>query len=203
MTIRPGSPYGVPARLEPGTPLARSDLELRRLVEAFVDREEPPPVVGLLGGDLCRTLGGRGDLDRLRRGEGVEVPVDLGVIIADGERHHFVAHAIARQRRWHGRFAVVMNAQWFGDLDLGPRAHPGDALLDITQGRLGPRQRVMALRRARTGSHLPHRDLRSSRVREAEIAFDRATPVHIDGESVGRAEIIVVSVRPDAFRVMV
>ena len=27
-----------------------------------------------------------------------------------------------------------MNAQWLGDWDLGPRAHPGDALLDVTDG---------------------------------------------------------------------
>ena len=29
-----------------------------------------------------------------------------------------------------------MNAQWLGDWDLGPRSHPNDGLLDVTDGTL-------------------------------------------------------------------
>ena len=41
-------------------------------------RAEPVPTLGLLGGDLCKTLGGPGDEARLRSPEAMTFPVDLG-----------------------------------------------------------------------------------------------------------------------------
>ena len=65
MTIEKGRPWGEAATLPVGAPVARSDAELRALIEPAWRAGEPVPVVGLLGGDLCRTLGGPGDRARL------------------------------------------------------------------------------------------------------------------------------------------
>ena len=108
-------------------------------------------------------------------------------MLLDGRLHWFVAHLVARRPRWSGRFAVAMNAEWLGDLDLGPRAHPGDGLLDLTEGSLGLRDRLAARRRARTGSHLPHPGLRTSRSASAELSFPDGVPVYLDGVAVGTA----------------
>ncbi len=120
--------------------VVRSDAEARALIEPARRTGSALPALGLLGGDLCRTLGGLGDEADLRSAEAMSFPIDLGVAELDGERHWFVAHVIARRSWWRGRAVAAMNAQWLGDWDLGPRAHPDDGLLDVTDGVL-PRGR--------------------------------------------------------------
>ncbi|MCA1692669.1 MAG: hypothetical protein LC733_10905, partial [Actinobacteria bacterium] len=107
-----------------------SDSEARAVLEEARRERQPFPALGLLGGDLCRTLGGQGgDPARLRGGEGVRFTVDVGEVLLDGRLRLFVAHLVARSHLWTRSF-VVMNAQWLGRWNLGPRAHPGDGLLD-------------------------------------------------------------------------
>jgi hypothetical protein len=203
MTIRKGEPWGEPAPLPDDGVVVSSDLEARRVLTAARREKRPFPVLGLLGGDLCRTLGGRGDAGRLRSDAAVTFPVDLGEVLLDGRLHLFVAHLVARRWAWRGRTVVAMNAAWLGALNLGPKAHPGDALLDISEGALPLRERVEARRRARTGTHLPHPAIELRRTRAAQFEFARPVPVRLDGETVGRFRTISVRVEPDAVRVVV
>jgi hypothetical protein len=203
MTIRKGEAWGEAAPLPDDGVVVASDLEARRVLTAARLEKRPPPVLGLLGGDLCRTLGGRGDAARLRSDVAVTFPVDLGEVLLDGRLHLFVAHLIARRRWWHGRTVVVMNAAWLGPLNLGPKAHPGDGLLDISEGALPWRDRLEARRRARVGAHLPHPALELRRTRAAQFEFARPIPVRLDGELVGRFRDVSVRVEPDAVRVVV
>ena len=61
------------------------------------------------------------------------------------------------------------------------------------------RERLQARRRARTGTHLPHRHLSSQSVRDIDLAFDHPMVVWIDGVRCGSARRIQVDVEPDAF----
>ena len=125
MPISKGTPYGEPGDLPAGAIVVRSDAEAAAaLREARRDRR-PVPALGLLGGDLARTLGGGRGSDL----QGVRFTVDLGEALLDGRLHLFVAHLVASTRLWTRAF-VAMNAQWLGDWNLGPRAHPNDGLLD-------------------------------------------------------------------------
>ena len=61
MSVERGHDWGGIGSLPKDGIVVSSDAELRALVvEARRAGVDPPPV-GLLGGDLCRTLGGRGD----------------------------------------------------------------------------------------------------------------------------------------------
>ena len=158
--------------------IVRSDAEAAAAITVARRAGRPLPTLGLLGGDLCRTLGGRGDEARLRSSEAMTFPVDLGVATFDGSPHWFVAHAIARRSWWHGRAVAAMNAQWLGAWDLGPRSHPDDGLLDITDGTLPLGDRLKARRRLATGTHLPHPALTVTRTAAADLTFTpRARPV--------------------------
>ncbi|MGB1824394.1 MAG: hypothetical protein ACPHO9_07420, partial [Ilumatobacteraceae bacterium] len=55
-----------------------------------------------------------------------------------------------------------------GRYEAAPRAHPGDGLLDVVEvsDAMPLRQRWMALRRSRTGTHLPHPHISMTRVRD-------------------------------------
>src|SRR5690606_7403291 len=145
------------------------------------------PEIGLLGGDLCRTVGGRGDGARLRTGEATRLSIDVAPAEIDGEEHWFVAHRVARRSWWRGRGAAVMNAQWIGAWDVAPRSHPNDGLLDVFDSDLGFDDRLKARRRLPTGTHVPHPGIRQRRVRSLELDFTRPTPVHLDGLGAGEA----------------
>lgn len=203
MTIGKGTPYGHQAPLPEGGVVVTSDAEAGAVVSEARRAGRPVPPLGLLGGDLCRTLGGLGDRQRVHGPDATTFPVDLGCVLLDGRIHWFVAHLAAHRRGWRGRFAVAMNAEWLGDLDLGPRAHPGDGLLDVTEGSLGLRERLVARRRARSGTHLPHPRLKATRRAAVSLTFPEGVPVHLDGVDVGRARELVVHVEPDALTVVV
>ena len=203
MTIRKGEPWGEARPLPPDGVVVRSDAEARHVVTEARRAGLPVPVLGLLGGDLCRTLGGRGDEGRLRGEAASTVPCDLGVALVDGRLHWFVAHLVARRGWWRGRAWVVMNAAWLGPWNLGPRAHPGDGLLDVTDAAVPPGELLKVRSRLPQGAHLPHPALRTSRAAAAQVRLERPLPVRLDGEVVGDARSLSVRVEPDALTVVV
>lgn len=200
MTIRRGEVWGQAGGLPPGGVVVGSDAEARAVVTAARRAGEPVPPLGLLSGDLCRTLGGRGDEDRIRSGAGVRLPVDLASVLVDGVQHWFVAHLVARRSWWSGRIVAVMNAEFLGRWDVAPRAHPGDGLLDVVD--VAPAMplvdRIRARRRLPTGGHVPHPAIAVARRPAVQVPFDRPTPVRLDGEPVGEARNLSLRVEPGA-----
>lgn len=204
MTIEKGQGWGRAGALPDDGVVVHSDAEIRTIVEHARRTGADLPVLGLAGGDLWRTLGGTaGAVDRLRRPEAMTFPVDIGSVLVDGRIHWFVAHLVARRSWWRGRTIAVMNAQWLGAWDLGPRAHPGDGLLDITDGDLSLGDRWKARSRLATGTHLPHPALRTSRVAAAQLECHPPLDVWLDGERVGRATTLSIRVEPDALTVVI
>ncbi|HEX2274824.1 MAG TPA: hypothetical protein VHG90_13195 [Acidimicrobiales bacterium] len=206
MPIAKGQPYGAPGPLPEDAVVVRSDAEAREVVERARREKRPLPTLGLLGGDLCRTLGGgrggRGDEERLRSAGGVCFPVDLGEVLLDGRIRLFVAHLVARSRLWTRAF-VAMNAQFLGDWNLGPRAHPGDGLLDTYDVRLRPGQLLAVRARLRHGAHLPHPGIVERRAPAVTVELERSSTVRLDGIAVGPARSLAVRVEPDALQVVV
>ena len=202
MTIEKGSDYGLLQPLPEGAPVADSDAELRALIVAGRDAGDSDVTVGVLGGDLCKTLGGSGVRSRLHGPDALTVPIDLVIATIDGVEYPFVSHLVAG-RLFGSGFAVVMNSQWMGNRDLGPRSHPGDGLVDITTGSLGWRQRRQAISRSATGTHLPHPSLTYRRVRSETLSFDRPLSICIDGDLRLRGRTLSIYVEPDAFHVVV
>lgn len=203
MTIRKNEVWGAPGMLPRNGVLVRSDREASRLVTAARRAGEPIPPLGLLGGDLCRTLGGTGDEARLRSPEAMTLPVDLGSVLIDGSLHWFVAHLVARRSWWWGRVVVAMNAQYLGDWDVAPKGHPNDGRLDVLDGNLPLGQRLLARRRLPLGTHVPHPGVEQRRVEAIQIDFDRPTPVELDGEPMGSARTLSLRVEADALRCVV
>ena len=198
MPIAKGSPYGEPGELPAGGVIVRSDAEAGAVLRDARRDRRPFPALGLLGGDLCRTLGGGsgGDL------QGVRFTVDLGEALLDGRLHLFVAHLVARTRLWTRAF-VAMNAQSVGRWNLGPRAHPNDGLLDTYDAHL-PRGQLLPVRsRLHHGAHLPHPNIKERRTPALQVELERPLPVRLDGVGVGRAKVISVRVEPDALTVVI
>ena len=94
--IRKGEAWGAVGPLPPDTVVVRSNTQARAVVTDARRNGRAIPPLALLGGDLCRTLGGTGDEARLRSGGATEVGVDLGAVLLDGRLHWFLAHLVAR-----------------------------------------------------------------------------------------------------------
>jgi len=202
--IARGQGWGTVGALPAGGVVVSSDAEARAVVTGARQAGTEVPAIGLLGGDLCRTLGGVGDEDRLRRGPATVVSCDLGSALVDGRLGYFVAHLVARRRGWRGGGFVAMNAAWLGTWNLGPSAHPGDGWLDTYHARLGLRQALAVRARLPLGAHLPHPGITARRTRALQVDLDAALPVLLDGEAVGPpARSLSVRVEPDALTVVV
>src|SRR4051812_13742248 len=115
MTIDKGVAWGRPGPLPDDGVIVRSDAEARAVIEDALLADAEIPTLGLAGGDLCRTLGGRGDEARLRSDEAVTVPVDLASVLVDGRQHWFLSHLVARRSWWKGQVLAIMNAEWIGN----------------------------------------------------------------------------------------
>ncbi|MEM7337551.1 MAG: hypothetical protein AAF467_02820 [Actinomycetota bacterium] len=201
MTIRKGEEWGYDAEPGPHVVQVRDDADLAQRAHDSV-RGGQPLIARLGAGDLLATLGGSPPQPgRLVR----HLPIDLGLIVVDdGDPLPFVSHCVLRRRAWQGQSAVVMNAGWLGPYYLGPKAHPNDGILDITWGALGWNQRLLARRRAKTGSHLPHPALTTARVATWEWTAEQPVRLYTDGVAAGprRVRSVAVSVVPDAFTVV-
>lgn len=193
MVIEKGEVWGEPTG-PPPTEVFATDASVAAYVAA-----RPGAVISVSAGDLHRTLG----LGAEMRSEPRWFPIDLGFASLDGgPERPFVAHAVVRSRGWLGPGAVVMNAAWIDDRYLGPRAHPNDGLLDVTEGSLPARQLLIAAKRAKTGTHLPHPRLKLRRVSDWQYTFPRPRGLWLDGHRVGRVTNVAVRVAPDWFTVV-
>ena len=203
MPIQRGEDWGSPGGLGPDGVLVGTDAEARALIEEARRANRPLPELGLLGGDLCRTLGGRGDPDAIASPESWRFAVDVGAVLLDGRLFWFCAHLVARRRGWSGEALVAMNAAWRGSWNLGPKAHPGDGLLDVSHGRLSMGDRLRARRRVGSGSHLPHPDIRYQRTAAFQAVLDQPLMVELDGQPVQRTSKLSIRVEPAALTVVV
>jgi diacylglycerol kinase family enzyme len=199
VTIKRGEAWGSSAPLPADGVVVGSDAEAGEVLENARLGGRPMPVLGLVGGDLCRTLGGTGDRERLRSDAAMTFPVDLGEVLADGRIHLFVAHVVVGSRL---RFAAL-NAQWMNGWNVGPRGHPNDGRLDVYEARLSWFEWWQVRRRLPQGAHLPHPNIEERRVPAAQVTFPAPLPMHIDGRALGDVNNLSVRVAPDALRVVV
>lgn len=203
MTIQKGVAWGRPGRLPADGVLCRTDAAARAVVEDARRANRPYPVLGLLGGDLCKTLGGTGDEARLHSDNAMTFTVDLGAALIDGRLHWFVAHLVARRRWLRGRVVAAMNAQWLGEWDMGPRAHPNDGLLDVSDGNPSFPDRLRARKRLPTGTHLPHPLIDYRRVSAFQTELRPELDIYLDGAKLGPVRNLSVRVEPDALTIVV
>ena len=211
MTTRRGEDWGTTGTAPASLEVVADDEALWRFVsEVELSEVElgegEPPVVGLAGGDLWRTLGGApGRPAPVAGGPVALLPVDVGVLVVDGADVPFAAHVLARRRWWHGEIVAVMNAQFLGSWDVAPRAHPNDGRLDIVRvdPTMGIVDRWRASRRVPTGAHVPHPQIGQSQTDATVIELPVPLDVWVDGISVGRLERLAVRTVPDALIVAI
>lgn len=211
MGIRRREDWGESGPLPPGGVVVLDDADAAAVLHLNAGAGTATPPLGLLGGDLCATLGGRRDEARLHSADATRVVVDAMEVRLDGGRpQHAVAHLVARRSWWRGQVIAVMNAAWLGTgarsraaWNVAPRAHPGDGMLDVLDADLSLGDRCKARRRLPLGTHVPHPGITTFRTAAHTFVLDRPADVWLDGRRVGRARTIEVRVLIDALAVVV
>ncbi len=203
MPIDRGEDWGRPGALPPDGVVVHSDAEANEIVTAARRAGAAIPPLGLAGGDLARSLGGRGDVARLHTAEAVQLSCDLGAALLDGRLVWFVSHLVMRRSWLRGPVIAVMNGGLLRRWDVAPRAHPGDGRLDVVEADLGLADRWKALRRLPTGAHVPHPRISQRQVTATQFEFASPMRVDLDGAPTGRVERVSVRVEPDTLLVVV
>lgn len=203
MSVRKGTDWGAPGTVPDDAVFVNSDAEANEAVSEAGRARRPVPPLCLLGGDLARTLGVAGNEAALRAGEGTRLQIDLGTALVDGRLVWFVSHLVATRSWWRGPIVVAANAAFLGDYNVAPRAHPGDGLIDLIEADPSLSERLKARSRLRSGTHVPHPQIKIRRCRAAQLELARPTPVRIDGNRVGEARTLSIRVEPDALEVWI
>ena len=206
MTIRAGQPWGEIVALPTTVRIVDDDRGLRDWIVAHRTRDADIADVAVRNGDLVRACGA-GGADRFG-GEVLRVPVDALAITLDRglptQRSTWaVSTVVARRSWWRGEVYVVTNAGFAGAYDVAPRSHPNDGVAELlhVDRQMPWRARRAALRRARTGTHLPHPQLSLRRGRTLHAEFARPLVAWADGTRLGTASSLDVTVEADALHV--
>ena len=155
MTVERGGAWGKAQPLPADGIIARSDADAASVIASARSRGLAVPPIGLLAGDLCRTVGGIGDERRLHTDEAVTLPVDIAEVEVDG-------HRTLRRARRRPPF-MVARSRVGGDergvarrWDVAPRGTRATGCSTSSTSTLDLGDRLKARRRLRTGTHVPH-----------------------------------------------
>ena len=198
MTIQRGQPWGQQVQSPAQLPLMSSNVQLNQWIVAQRRSGRPISPVGLVAGDLAKTLGG--DPSRFP-GTVNEATMDLLRVECDEHITWAASHVVGFRAWWRGEAFLAMNAQFYGKFDVAPRSHPNDGKVDVVHiGAAMPvRQRRLARSRALTGTHLPHPHLTSTQSAEVTLQFETSMVLWVDGVRWQAANSVRITVEPDAF----
>ena len=174
MTIRKLVTYGTSAPRPSDLIVFGSDREIARHYESG-NSSKPCTVTR---GSIAQSLGIRSQHAHVSTHSDpqmTKVEIDLLQIEYRTERpkdpvlHLVVAGSLSIQHRSPlSTFLILSNSGIFRGRDMLPRAHPNDGFVDVLaiDRNINLRQRALAWHRSKTGSHLPHPQLRVSRAVE-------------------------------------
>jgi len=157
-------------------------------------------------GNLHRSLGAPSFRSA---GPFTQLPIDALVceVTGPGGVREMVACSDVTVGSWFSRrgMVIVTNVGIRDGLDVTPGSHPNDGKFEILamDASMSVRQRLLARRRARTGSHLPHPCLTRMTRTEASIERRGAQRLFVDSVDVGAWESVRVRIDPDRLRVLV
>lgn len=167
----------------------------------------PADFVCLLGGDLFQALGSpravqAGSERTLVNIDALECRIDTG-----GTSSTVLAASSVVIGSWWSRteHVCITNGGMLNGLDLTPRAHPNDGKWDVLRlhKSMDLRQRILARRRSKTGSHIPHPEISNTRLAEVTLQrSNKSQKLVIDGVPVPHWKAVHCQVLPDYWQVL-
>lgn len=199
MTIEKGAAWGSVGPTPHDCVLAKDE------AGAAVAVQQGATHVWLESGNILRALGLSTATGALHVGEPCRLlPCDVLIVKLDDAAPVLALSSVVIGS-WRTPQMWVTTGGFLGALNVAPRAHVNDGLVDALEfnNSIPVRQLLLMRRRMRLGDHLPHPMLTMHRAAHVkwpsnhQVAKKRT--IRLDGKERGRAAQVTVEVRPDAF----
>lgn len=170
--------------------------------------------VRLSGGDLAKTLGINPANSRTNQPPAqpkeaqssdrvLAVVVDVLRLNTTGQAATFaVGHIQVGTLVGFSQVFFAMNAAWINTRNIAPRSHPGDGFFDLVEMKLGPKDRLRAMQRANTGTHIPHPKITLSKKKTWQLDLLKPMKVSADAKSFGKTSQLSLTLIPSALTVL-
>lgn len=199
MTIQKGQDWGIPITAPLNFEIAHTDVAASRMKSGIP--------FALSGGDVYVSLGSPQVPKASHSCREVQIDaLQYKIEGTNGQLSEDVAFSHVCVGRWFlGRFIAITNCGFIDALNTSPRAHANDGEFDFFEldAEMSLRQRFLAHKKARTGTHLPHPKLRSRRSTFVELTnISGAESLSIDGQNIKDWSSVSVEILPDYWSVL-
>ncbi|MDA2954922.1 MAG: hypothetical protein O3B17_03685 [Actinomycetota bacterium] len=183
--------------------ICQDDAAASRLLTLLVGESKHLPIIAIKSSKLARALGTNGA--QLESKSMRALPFDLIKINftnSSNEKVMVIAigYALLRNSWWRGEITAVLNTSFIGDWDCAPRSHPNDGKFDVVSvgSQMRPMQRLIASRRLRLGTHLPHPQISTHQTTSLELSSSALPNLFVDGQRFAKVSQISFTLLPDA-----
>ena len=176
--------------------VAKTDTEIVRYYESGES------LIRLRGGDLYKSLGGKEISHNGTGNTSVALKLDLGVLKLKQSKYLFASYCKVADplKPWLALWAV--NSPIIAGKRISPKSHPADGLLDIIEFSMTLREFQKAYKRFKSGDHIPHPDIKTSKKSEYRINLNKKQRIVVDGKTVAYAKDLSIELIPHAIAVV-
>jgi len=203
MTIRKNQDWGVTVARPESLIICENDAAASQLATESFLQQKPIPAIAITQSNLSRALGTKGaDINSQNM---QATPFDLiEVTFADDSKTEqkvlALGYGMLRKSWWRGEIVAAMNTSFIGDWDCAPRSHPNDGKFDLltVTSEMKPTQRLIASRRLRLGTHLPHPQISVEQLTSFEADCSAKPNLYIDNRKFLSVKQCKFRLLPDA-----
>ena len=203
MTIRKNQDWGVTVARPESLIICENDAAASQLATESFLQQKPIPAIAITRSNLSRALGAKGaDVNSQNM---QATPFDLiEITFADDSKTEqkvlALGYGLLRKSWWRGEIVAAMNTSFIGDWDCAPRSHPNDGKFDLltVTSEMKPTQRLIASRRLRLGTHLPHPQISVEQLTSFEADCSAKPNLYIDNRKFLSVKQCKFSLLPDA-----
>ncbi len=183
--------------------ICQDDAAASKSLTLLISESKHLPNIAIKSSKLARALGTNGA--QLESKSMRALPFDLIKIDftnSSNEKVMVIAigYALLRKSWWRGEITAVLNTSFIGDWDCAPRSHPNDGKFDVVNvgSQMRPMQRLIASRRLRLGTHLPHPQISTHQATSLELSSNALPNLFVDGQRFAKVSQISFTLLPDA-----
>ncbi len=161
MTIRKNEDWGSTVVRPENLVICETDATASQLATDFYLQQKPMPAIAITRSSLSRALGKKGSDVNAQNMQATPFDlIEVSFVDASKTEQKVLAmgYGLLRKSWWRGDIVAAMNTSFIGDWDCAPRSHPNDGKFDLlaVSSEMKSTQRLIASRRLKLGTHLPH-----------------------------------------------
>ena len=186
MTIRKNENWGSTVARPKNLAICKSDADASQLVTECHVQKRAFPAIAISKSNLARALGSSGAKTNAPTMQ--VTPFDLiEITFVDssnkGQTVLALGYGLLRKSWWRGEIMATMNTSFIGDWDCAPRSHPNDGKFDLVtvNAEMNLTQRLIASRRLRLATHLPHPQISVKQLTSFDADCFSKPDLYVDG----------------------